>query len=41
MLAVDSAYRTVFFTMPGTVVLLFALVLITRVQRPRGAGQGG
>ncbi|AKL64345.1 hypothetical protein [Streptomyces sp. Mg1] len=40
LLAVDSVYRTV-FTMPGTVMLLFALVLITRAQRPRGTGQGG
>ncbi|WP_406186352.1 hypothetical protein [Streptomyces sp. NBC_01006] len=37
--AVDSACRTV-FTMPGSVVLLLALVLITRAQRPRGTGQG-
>ncbi|MCX4695533.1 hypothetical protein [Streptomyces sp. NBC_01408] len=40
LVAVEPAYRTV-FTMPGTVVLLFALVLVTRAQRPRGTGQGG
>ncbi|MFI8266361.1 hypothetical protein [Streptomyces sp. NPDC085665] len=33
LLAVDSAYRSV-VTMPGVVVLLFAMVLITRAQRP-------
>lgn len=33
LLAVDSAYRSL-VTMPGVVVLLFAMVLITRAQRP-------
>ncbi|MFJ9643222.1 hypothetical protein ACWEPM_31420 [Streptomyces sp. NPDC004244] len=33
LLAVDAAYRPV-ITMPGVVVLLLALVLTTRAQRP-------
>ncbi|MFF3618434.1 hypothetical protein [Streptomyces sp. NPDC002467] len=33
LLVVDSAYRSV-VTMPGVVGLLFAMVLITRAQRP-------
>ncbi|MFE5558280.1 hypothetical protein [Streptomyces sp. NPDC056544] len=39
LLAVDPVYRSV-VTMPGVLVLLLGLVLITRAQRPPRARQG-